>query len=417
MRLLVSLMAALLVTGCSAAVEGNAITQTGSSDNDGVDVAVLDTGDYAVAAGPPFATAGEVSPTSGNIVEAHRMASFVVGPWQVNNAFRSRGDVLLTSSTLPLPTIDIVKSAGAIPNELADVMGAHGFVTAFSTLRFSDATPTGSLLNMVVRFADPAGAAAAAREMAEKNPLPPGASPRTPVDVGHPDALATIYENPGTGEIVESFTPYKSYVFINRAWVKRVPGEMSHSPKALIQGVIGDQRKRIDTFKPTPIEKLGDLPMDPTGQMLAATLWNLDNQAPANMGAWPSEAWVHFETDPVKSAVLFRDGGVDYVSQRRATVYRARDDEAARKVAAGLGEQASAEPGVSPARPVKGLPQARCYTRARGESSTSAISWQRVRWQHKCVAFTDRFAFTVFSSDLTDAQQQISAQYRILAGR
>ncbi len=40
-----------------------------------------------------------------------------------------------------------------------------------------------------------------------------------------------------------------------------------------------------------------------------------------------------------------------------------------------------------------------------------------VQWHFKCVARTDRYAYTVFSDTEKDAMQQASAQYRILAGK
>jgi hypothetical protein len=422
MRLRVSLMAVLLlVVGC-APVDGTAVKATGAADVDGVDVSQLDTGNYPVSAGPPFASAGQISPTSGNLIEAHRIAAHTTGPWQVNSAFRQRGSVLTTSLTMPLYGVETLKSTDVVPDEAADIIGAHGFVAGFSTFRVSSPDPDGSMFNMVLRFPTPEQAEAAARELAEWTPppLPEGSSPRTPVDVKQPGSSATAYNDPDGLYVVDAVTPYQSYVIMQRTAVRSAVKGLRPwvSPEVQTQGLLDRQIRDLDTFEPTPLDKLGDLPMDPTGQMLASTLAALDNQSPANMGAWPAQAWVHFEFDPVTATALFRDNGVDYVSQRRATVYRARDNAAARKLAGALAEQARSEDSVAPARPIRGMPDARCFTRARGgESGTSAISWQRVRWIHKCVAVADRYAYTVFSHDLTDAQQQASAQYRILAGR
>ncbi len=414
-------LAAVLLAGCTSTTAGTAVKAGTSTGSDTAVVALMDTGPYPTSAGPPFPNAGAVSPTSGNTIEAQRMAEFVSGPWAVEAEIRDRGDVVLTSLTLPLPTIDLLKSASVLPDVLADVAAAHGYVAGFTTFRVSipGASQKADLLNVVLRFQDPESATAAAAEMAAANPPAVGASPREPVTLPDlPDTRATLFTDNTGAEVVEAFTAHGAFVFCQRARSNRDPGAFTYGSKGLVQSAVISQARLIDKFVPTAIDKLGDLPLDPTGKMLASTLIGPDNKSPAIIGAWPAAGWLHFERDPLTAATLFRETGVDYVSQRLATVYRARDTDAAQKVADTLAVQARQEPSVRPVSPVAGLPAARCFERTLdGLPATSAMSWQRVKWHFRCIAAADRYAFSTFSGTEADAKQQISAQYRILAGR
>src|SRR5207302_10547488 len=104
------------------------------------------------------------------------------------------------------------------------------------------------------------------------------------------------------------------------------------TPSLLVSQALQWQLQRIDQFTPTPVDKLADLPLDPTGQLLAHTLWAPDNDAPFIIGAWKPRAWLHFEDDPLEAASLFNAAAVDAVAQRLATVYEAGNAEGAASV-------------------------------------------------------------------------------------
>src|SRR5206468_32820 len=104
---------------------------------------------------------------------------FVVGPWEVDAVLRARPDVLMTSVTGPVSTIELLRQNNVLSDPLPAVAAAHNFIAGFSTLRISPkaAGQYRGLQNLVLRFADPDAAAAAAAEMADKAPPPPGAPP------------------------------------------------------------------------------------------------------------------------------------------------------------------------------------------------------------------------------------------------
>lgn len=56
---------------------------------DGVNVALMDTGQYPTHAGHPLGTAGKAR--KGAYLDAVRMPEFVVGPWEVDAALQNPG--------------------------------------------------------------------------------------------------------------------------------------------------------------------------------------------------------------------------------------------------------------------------------------------------------------------------------------
>jgi hypothetical protein len=253
--------------------------------------------------------------------------------------------------------------------------------------------------------------------MAEQIPPPPGAPPGTPTPlVGYPDAIAKAYDLPGGAKAVQSFTAHGPFVLFQSA--QAADEILGTNPRLLATDALQWQLQRIDQFVPTPLDKMADLPLDPTGQLLAHTLWAPDNDAPFIIGAWKPRAWLHFEDDPVEAATLFNSAAVDAVAQRLATVYEAGNAEGAASIVDKFAAQMGASSGIKPIDGVPGLPSAKCFERAQGAlPATTAASWRRIAWHYKCVARADHYAFTAFSTDMADVKQQISAQYRILAGQ
>jgi hypothetical protein len=406
------------LAGCSSTVTGLAV-KAPESDSDGASVALMDTGAYETAASHPYGTAG-ADRSSQAVLESQRLADFTVGPWQVDDKIRFRSGVLDTGITGVMPDAATIARAKALADPVVDVIGAHGLVAGFSTLRLTGrgADQARGLQNMVLRFPDPAAAAAAAGEMAAKDPGPAGASPPLPMPiVSHPEALATGYDLADRTHIVHSFTAHGPYVLIQIA--QAADDILGMKPDLLVQGVLDQQTSLIDKFVPTPLDKMADLPLDPTGQLLAHTLQSPDKKLPSNVGAWQPTGWLHFEDDPVTAAAMFKTVGVDAIGQRRATVYQTRNEDSATQMADQLAATLRASDGIRPVpEEVRGLPRARCFERVKDwVPDTAAVSWQRILWHFKCVASADRYSFTTFSAAKEDAMQQISAQYRILAGK
>src|SRR5882757_6581093 len=136
-RAAVAVAGVLAMAGCAMTVTGTATRAPDSVDSDGAVVALMDTGSYPTAAGHPFGAVGPDDVAGQGLLEAQRMAEFVVGPWEVDAAIRARPDILNTSVTGPVPTAELLAQNQVLPDPLPAVAAAHNFIAGFSTLQVS----------------------------------------------------------------------------------------------------------------------------------------------------------------------------------------------------------------------------------------------------------------------------------------
>src|SRR3954454_22269214 len=85
------LAAAIALAGCSAALTPGKAVKAGGPD--APIVALMNTGAYTVTPSHPFGVVGDNAQRQ-NLMEAHRMAEFTVGPWEVDDALRMLPGVL-----------------------------------------------------------------------------------------------------------------------------------------------------------------------------------------------------------------------------------------------------------------------------------------------------------------------------------
>ena len=414
-RLLAAVVVSVvLLTGCHSEVSGGAVK---AKDTDTANVTLMDTGTYPTTLGHIFGTAGD-DKFAQSVLEAHRLADFVTGPWQVDETITQFPylELLVQIGGMPTPP-DLERVFGPW---LSSVAAKHGYITGFSTRRVSPGTPPSrGLTNAVLRFADPAAAAAATAELAAANPTLPGDSPHEPAVIDkHPEAMAVRYARASGARAVDSFTARGPYVLYQTAFNSIGHGP-EKTPELLILACLDRQVKLIDQFVPTDPANLNSLPLDASGRLLAATLVRDGATLPFDAGVWQRPGWLHFAVDPAGSAAALQSAGVDYVAQRLATVYQATNADAAQHLMDFLAGQASHAADVQGlSDPVPGFPAAQCFRRTGPTQSPDApATYRMMQWQFKCVARADRYAFTVFSDSQKDAMQQISAQYRILAGK
>lgn len=413
MRTAAVLAATVVLAGCSSSpIAGKAVK---ASDGDAAVVALMDTGAYTVTPSHPFGAVGD-NVSSQNLMEAHRIAEFTVGPWEVDDALRAMPGAIDAGLNSPLNSVTMIRDNGVMPNPWPDIAEAHGFRAGFASARV---TPTGadrSLQNVVLEFPDPPAAAAAAAEMVAKAPPRLDVAPGPPAPLQDtPESLAVSYALPDDVTRVDSFTAHGPYVLYQSAVSPRLA---TGANAAILAGsALNTQKKRIDEFTPTATADLPKLPLDPTGRLLSLTLSGPDNAAPVMAGVWAPQGWLNFEFDPVTAAALFKTAGVDAVTQRLTTVYQAGNADGAARIAQEFAKQMGSLVDVSPVDGVPGLPSAKCFQRNKGAlPGTAAMSWQRILWHVRCVATVDRYTYTAFSADVADVRQQMAAQYRILAG-
>lgn len=392
---------ATCLTGCASLVDGTATRVPGTITADGVELELLNTGNYPTAPLPPFGNAG--TPRLGANAEAARLAAFVVLPTEVEPALvngMTRGtsmpDADAVDTLLPVPS-------SLEPNPMVEIARANGFVTGYSSTR--SLTETGpdrlGLENAVLVFPDDAAAKTAATEMAVAYPPTWPDIPTTPMPIpDHPDALA-FGDDFGSGPQVKSFTPLGRYVLYQRAGA--ATGEAAAQ---LIAATLAQQIPLIDQFTPTDPAKLVDLPRDPTG-VLARTLPDENYLDTGSGRAFEGAAWLHNTDDPLASEQLYADVGLVGVGlSDLSVVYQATDDDAGSVLRDGQIRIYEEDPEMQPAAAIPGMPNVDCLT------DTNPIDPTLDRTV--CVGAAGKYAFVIISSQAAAAHQMAAAQYLML---
>jgi hypothetical protein len=405
---LIGVCAAALV-GCGGGTTGEVAVPATNPSATAVNLSLLDPGRYPTKPQPPLGNAG--SEQAGRLVEGRRMASYVVGPWQVDpdlNAPTS-GDV---------DVIDDYHQLGTKAMWPPIEAGAFGlpFIVGFLSQRHAPGPgQQKSLRNIVLRFAAPGSASAAAQGFFDHAMAMPRAPDVTPI-VTEPEQAISIPGHPDTKAALLTFQE-------GAQTVKELTVSTSHGPYVLMQVVrcaagpdcqaqlasrtLDLQLPLIDTFTPTDPARFATLPLDPTG-LLARTLPLPDDETTSTTGAtYAPPGALHFEDDPVKIGPALKAASVDAVAINRTTVYQAQTPDNAQKLVKDYSDAIATAAGAKTAQGVPGLPQSHCTLIPGGGGLVP---------HHWCVAAAVRYMIKTVARQLDTAHQQAAAQYRILAG-
>jgi len=352
----------------------------------------LDTGTYPVTPGPALGKAG--SDEIGRRIEAQRMSSAVIGPWEV--------DPDLNRKDMP----NAVMKAEALPDvfsqEAVRIAIDHGYVTGFANARSTNdpAIPHDRRLkNFVLRFPDADAATAVAPLLAAADQFGPG--PVSPISVpGHPNTHAAAGVSDKGKHVVAAFTPRGPFVL--HEW-----GEASSTETAaqLVGATLEKQLPAIDEFTPTDVAELVNLPRDPSG-LVARTIQQKEQKSINSGYAYDRRGSLNFTLDPIAMAAIEDDAGIELMSGGAATVFQTTDAAAARRMVAGLTTLAAkgrpGQAGSTPTDAIPNLPGSQCV--ADEKSNT-------------CYATVDRYVIEAGQRELLDAQQLAAAQYRVLQSK
>lgn len=405
MRLFIVGAAALVVlTGCTQVVEGTAARAPGGPAPGEVDSTLLDPGNYPTEPQPALGAAG--SPKVGARVEAARMSSAVVGPWEVDDR--------LDDSKLPNGIISFPQGLGTLLSpQVAEAAARNQFVTAFVSNR-ADSANEQALIMAVLRFPDDQTAASATREMHEAALVPPDPESLLPTGQpttipGHPDTLASWEETnfPARGPTTSVQLMTARGPFVLYQWART--GENLDTVTALAATALEKQIPRIDEFAPTAVNALADLPIDPSG-LLARTL-PAPKEFPAlqpNGLTFDRSGALHFQSDPLSATTLFDEVGMDVWAYGGMSVYQAGDEQGAGQIVDQFVAETQDQSGMDKADPVPNFPGSHCNRRQDGDGAVVMFT---------CFAAADRYAFEATSAQLVDAQQQVAAQYLMLTAK
>ncbi len=384
-------LAATVLAGVVVAC-GTGDEPSGASDSP-VDIATLDVGAYATQ---PRQVGTVANQDQARFIEAERLGDHVPTPADVDARF------IHTNPSIATVFIDAEASLGKIMavdrfGEIApDFIG--GFVSSAQTAPDNKGI---DMVNAVMIFPDEQKAAAAATALER---LDFGYAPNNqPLEIpGYPAAKAhwqpdqqSIGSWFATGHLV-IYTWFYDYLKIYLEKVDK-------------QALLDLTRKSLDTivpsvakFTPTPVDKLMTLPRD-RENMLGRTAPRPREDSWINPpGVYAGRTARHFSSDPESTTKMIADNGVDLFANDGSDVYRARDIAGAQAVRDELGGLTRK---FTAADPPKNLPSAKCK---------EYIGREKLAVRFYCAVSYDRYAAYVWSNQLLDAQQRISAQYALL---
>ncbi|KUI37557.1 hypothetical protein AU194_21560 [Mycobacterium sp. GA-2829] len=387
-----------MVVACTTVVPGAPVIAGNGAQLKGpqmvVDPTLLAVGAYPTRPRPALGAAG--TPVQGVLVEAQRMANFVVGPWEVDPALKTQNSF----------GARVLTDAGALtqlgPPELAAVLGRHNFINGFASAR--QAANGENLLNAVLRLGDSESAAAAVADLRATKLTEPTnwTSPQQVSVPGHPDVLAIGYTvaDPETGRqwiAMRSFAFHGSYVLTQ---VARVVGGLAPAAQ-LVANTINLQRVIIDRFPATDPADFAEIALDPTGLLARTLLLPPEEATPVQNARYGKRGALHFQNDPIWSSALFDETVMDLTARAKTNVYRLSDGYAALVMV----DEFAADAQASAGKPVDGV-----------EFMPASQCMQVTQGGFYCVAPIDRYVIEARSRSLNDARQQVAAQYTLLIG-
>lgn len=389
--------AAAATMACSTTIAGTAIKDPGTGSSDGVILAMLDVGNFPTTPRAPLGTAGDE--LRGGWAEGRRLATAVVGPWEVNPDLI--GFAQLESGVVK--DIDAVDALLGAP--LGQALNGHHLLAGFSSARHTDKGPYKDLINVVLELASPADATAAVTDMAAKgvslttpfdtNPAPtqPLSIPRYPATTALSYNWTAHYPEPGGPRFtVTALSAHGQYVLAQAA----TSADNADTAAQMIATALDLQQPLVDKFKPTPPDQMAQLPLDPDGLMAHTVAPRSENESISD-GVYDAHGALHLAPDdPVHLGALFKSAAVQQVAWVVETrVYQTPDSGSAARLVADM-------TGPHQVGRISGMPNAKCF-------NETLAYW--------CVARADRYAYQMQNEQEHALHQMMAAQYRMLTGK
>ncbi|MFC3964600.1 DUF7373 family lipoprotein [Nocardia jiangsuensis] len=366
-----------------------------------VDLAALDVGNL------PTEPKTYTKPTSldmARIVEAMRLGDHLPLPMEI--------DPEVTHSAMNAPVRMFTSMGGtAIGMRLYAPASAldpliRGFVTGFVTAGRSEVKPELSyeLDNLALLFESEQDAASAADAFTEVERSALGPETEIQPIAGFPEARAhTDRSRPGSIHSFYAVGKFLLFTHIDDNVMRELQANDADKLRARVARSIEKMKPALESYVPTPVDKLMELDVDPTG-MLGRTLNTLaiDQNQFGIPGVFDRHGGLQIGMDPGLDAESFERAGVDAVAWVGNFLYRTRDAAAAEQL---LTERAEPSRFFRRAAPPANLPFAQCLEYIGAASAVGVY----------CGVTFGRYTAEVTARQLLDAQQRIAAQYAILA--
>ncbi|MFI1462537.1 DUF7373 family lipoprotein [Nocardia carnea] len=270
-----------------------------------------------------------------------------------------------------------------------------GFIAGWETIgqRREDSMLGRTVELTVLSFAESSQAAHAARflsEAASRGPYPPVGTVEIPE---YPAAFGQL------GQYGSITTWVAQGAFMVKAWVGTgvdIPPDTAALTE-LTKALFDTQFTALQSYRPTPLDQIDDLPVDKDGVLSHA----LVGDEPAAEAVMSPEVALNFIQRPDLTGRAFEDAQVDLAVHGATRIYRAGDPAAANRLKAYFVTQT--EPERQPIAAPPGLPDAQCTEHPEETSSLT------------CTFTIDRYTVVIEDSNqIQDLHQQVAAQYLLL---
>lgn len=173
----------------------------------------------------------------------------------------------------------------------------------------------------------------------------------------------------------------------------------------IVKKYLDQQLASLKKYEATPIADLSNLPLDVEG-LLSKTLPR--DKPHSGAAVYPAHAALALTERPAALSAAFADAGVDYVAINGASVFRARDEAAAKRLVAALENGALNTVGLVDGEAPAHLPVAHCYELDPNLKMTGVNN-------PRCIAPIGRYVISVSGTNPQEVRQRAAAQYKLLA--
>lgn len=341
---------------------------------------------------------------NGALLEGMRMADAVAPSIEVDPSLTSgRGSTVLASTEDALNFLAAEVSRPILNN--------RNFVVGYAALGADKPDPDGenrpapdatAVTTVLLRFPDESTAKQAARELEDADI---GVSPenRKLTSKKYPDAY--LHWRPGIAN-AGAFLAHKEFVI--SLFVQR-PTADENDLVTWIDKTFAAEVPLLDTFRPTPMDRLDSLRVDPDDMLSRVVVEDREGHTPdpVRFAVYGPADGINSATDQAEHRKLVQDTGLDrtaYVDT--SALHRLRDADAARRFQDALLDDAGDQ--YDPIGAPNDVPNAKCVKlNANGDPERD--------YEFHCFVTYKRYVAIVRSDLEPDVRQKIAAQYALLA--
>lgn len=406
-RFVVTAAAVALLAGCTSVDTGFAVRDV-NYDPLAVNPTLLDTGPYATEP-TTLGNAGDID--TGRRLESMRLAEYVTLPFDADPTL-VKGGAARTGDSGPLvgtSSFDLADLLGA-PTAPAKSINTDELIAGFG-YRAGMKEGVYKATNNVLRFATPDQAAQTADRMMTAAAVGfMDESTTRPTEVpGHAETRALLERTSPTSTLayVTAITVLGDFLIVQYITGSSSDTDAFGSGEKLAGKILDLQIPLLQNYQPTPVDKLADLPQDPTG-LLGRTVPMAQTESAtvrAKIGTYGPRSALAYQLDIGTSSAAFESSGMSTMLLNGSRIFVTTDSASARELADVLGAEALSDKRIA-TEGINGFPTAECYEVKKGETLYEPHNY--------CMAAVGKYVIVSSADETRGARQMLSAQYLLL---